>query len=100
MHEFEIKQTERIYQLIHHVLLRLAEWSVAADEFALLQLLENLTGLSVVWQTCSFKQLLTSHPLAFVLESGDYGKVIVCFLEQRLEEAFELFRELTSTTKA
>ena len=91
MHKLEIKQAEWIYQLIHHVFLRLTKWGVTANEITLLKFLEYLTEPAVVCQSRGIKQVQAGHAFALVLQGCDNSKVVVGFLEERIEQTLELF---------
>ena len=84
MHEFEIEQTERVYQLIHHVFLRLAKWGIASDEITLLEFFEYLAELAIVCQPRSLQQILSGHALPPVLQGCDDGQMVVGLLESEL----------------
>ena len=100
MHEFEIKQAERIYELIHHIFLRLAERSITADEITLLKFFEYLAEPSVVCQSRGVQQVLSGHSFAFAFQGFNYGKMVVGFLEERTEQTVKLFGEFAATGKA
>lgn len=100
MHEFEIKQAERIYELIHHIFLRLAERSITADEITLLKFFEYLAEPSVVCQSRGVQQVLSGHSFAFAFQGFNYGKMIVGFFEERTEQTVKLFGEFAATGEA
>lgn len=100
VHEFEIEQTERVYQLIHHVFLRLAKWGIASDEITLLEFFEYLAELAIVCQPRSLQQILSGHALPPILQGCDDGQMVVGLLEKRIEQAVELFGEFSATSEA
>lgn len=100
MHKLEIEQTERIYQLKHHIFLRLAKWGVTANEITLLKFFEYQAEPAVVCQPRSIKQILSGHTFTLVFQCRDNGQMIVGFLEERIKQALKLFSKFSSTCEA
>ena len=100
MHKFKIKQAEWIYQLKHHIFLRLAKWCVTANEITLLKFFEYLAESAVVCHSRSIKQVLSGHALALVLQGCNYGQVVVCFLEERIKQTLKFFRKFSTTCES